>query len=156
MKHSDYFAELYVAGRFAEHGWNVYFPRRDNGFDFIICKHGIDKNPVIRPVQVKGKYPTEEKTNKNVYGFSGKLSQVHPEMVLVIPFFDSTAREVPLFTVYLPRTLVRTSTKGHYRSVPAVFKGGKPHPRRDYSRFVGDDGIRLLEAPGWSTFGVEA
>jgi len=25
----DYFAELFVAGRFAEAGWNVYFPHRD-------------------------------------------------------------------------------------------------------------------------------
>lgn len=36
MEVSDYFAELYVAGRLADAGWNVYFPHRDKGFDFII------------------------------------------------------------------------------------------------------------------------
>ena len=56
-KPSDYFAELYVAGRFADAGWNVYFPHRDQGFDFVISKViGVDT--VLRPVQVKGKYPT--------------------------------------------------------------------------------------------------
>lgn len=38
MKVSDYFAELFVAGRLADAGWNVYFPHRDQGFDFIITK----------------------------------------------------------------------------------------------------------------------
>ncbi len=28
MKVSDYFAELYVAGRFADAGWNMYLPHR--------------------------------------------------------------------------------------------------------------------------------
>lgn len=34
----DYFAELHVAGNFGDAGWNVYFPRRDKGFDFIVTK----------------------------------------------------------------------------------------------------------------------
>lgn len=38
MPVSDYFAELYVAGGFADAGWNVYFPHRDQGFDFIVSK----------------------------------------------------------------------------------------------------------------------
>jgi len=29
----DYFAEMYVAGILADKGWNIYFPRRDKGFD---------------------------------------------------------------------------------------------------------------------------
>src|SRR5216683_3941776 len=32
----DYLVELYVAGVLADAGWNVYFPHRDEGFDFII------------------------------------------------------------------------------------------------------------------------
>jgi hypothetical protein len=28
-------AELHVSGLLAEYGWNVYFPHRDKGFDFI-------------------------------------------------------------------------------------------------------------------------
>jgi hypothetical protein len=39
-----------------------------------------------RPGQVKGKYPTADKTDKNVYGYIGKLTELHPDMVLAIPF----------------------------------------------------------------------
>jgi hypothetical protein len=32
---------MYVAGIMADYGWNVYFPRRDKSFDFIITRpHG--------------------------------------------------------------------------------------------------------------------
>lgn len=79
---TDYFAELYVAGRFADAGWNVYFPHRDRGFDFIVSKQTINGDYLIRPVQVKGKYPTESKRNWPVYGFVGRLSTLHDEMVL--------------------------------------------------------------------------
>jgi hypothetical protein len=34
----DDFAELYMAGFFADASWSVYFPRRDVGFDFIVTK----------------------------------------------------------------------------------------------------------------------
>src|SRR5229473_1817256 len=61
MEVSDYFAELYVAGRFADAGWNVYFPHRDKGFDFIISKPHAEVGQLIRPVQVKGKYPRVRK-----------------------------------------------------------------------------------------------
>ena len=56
----DYFAELYVAGLMANAGWNVYFPHRDKGMDFIISKTGADESEIIRPVQVKGKYPSTQ------------------------------------------------------------------------------------------------
>ena len=57
----DYFAEMYVAGILADHGWNIYFPRRDKGFDFIITKD-LGERMLVRPVQVKGLYPTGAKT----------------------------------------------------------------------------------------------
>ena len=38
VKVSDYFAELHVAGRLADAGWDIYFPHRDKGFDFVISK----------------------------------------------------------------------------------------------------------------------
>lgn len=50
----DYLAELYVAGVLADDGWNVYFPHRDEGFDFMISKYLGDRI-VLRLVQVKGK-----------------------------------------------------------------------------------------------------
>jgi len=34
----EVFAELYVAGVLADAGWNIYFPTRDIGFDFIATK----------------------------------------------------------------------------------------------------------------------
>jgi hypothetical protein len=77
MKVSDYFAELYVAGRLADAGWNIYFPHRDEGFDFVISKI-VDGVPVLRPVQVKGKYPSHGKGDKVVYGYVGRLSQKLP------------------------------------------------------------------------------
>ena len=83
----DYFAELYVAGLLANAEWNVYFPHRDRGMDFVISKTGADGVEIIRPVQVKGKYPSSDKGNKATYGYVGKLNQVHPDMILAIPFF---------------------------------------------------------------------
>ena len=72
-KTRDYFAEMYVAGVLADAGWQIYFPRRDVGFDFVVIKaHG--ETTLIRPVQVKGKYPTETKTNKQNYGYDGELT----------------------------------------------------------------------------------
>src|SRR5947209_1336736 len=59
----DYFAEMYVAGILADNGWNIYFPRRDKGFDFIITKP-IGDEIIVRPVQVKGKYPEVEISTK--------------------------------------------------------------------------------------------
>jgi hypothetical protein len=96
MRVSDFFAELYVAGRFADAGWNVYFPHRDEGFDFIICKLIDGSTPSIKPVQVKGKYPTHEKGDKTVYGYVGKLTQTHRGMVLAIPYFSSRSPATPV------------------------------------------------------------
>ena len=145
---SDYFAELYVAGKFADAGWNVYFPHRDKGFDFIISKpHGVG-GQILRPVQVKGKYPTQEKSNKTTYGYIGRLSQVHPEMVLAVPFFSTVASPAPSCVAYMPMSLVRKHTRG-YRCTPASFKSGLPSPRRDYARFFDDSGLKALESLAW-------
>jgi hypothetical protein len=149
-KVSDYFAELYVAGRFADAGWNVYFPHRDHGFDFIIAKDLPGQGIVIRPVQVKGKYPTEAKGYQQGYGFSGALSQLHPQMVLVIPYFTWESQEIPTCVAYLPRSVIRTTSRG-YRSFPARYEGDKPLPRAHYLKFFGAPGLSLLEAPNWST-----
>ncbi len=130
MKVSDYFAELYVAGRFADAGWNVYFPHRDEGFDFITTKADGNGGQLVRPVQVKGKYPREEKGNKVVYGYVGKLTQLHPDMVLAIPYFAVQSPDTPTCVAYLPRPLIKRHARG-YRCEPASFAAGKPRPRRD-------------------------
>jgi len=146
----DYFAEMYVAGVLADAGWNVYFPRRDQGFDFMIAKP-IGAEIVIRPVQVKGKYPSTRKGDTATYGFSGTLTQLHSEMVLAMPFFPTEHAAAPLFTVFLPRGQVRARQNDPdlFFTWPARFESGRPVPRRDYTRFIDEAGIALMESAGW-------
>jgi hypothetical protein len=151
-KTSDYFAELYVAGRFAEAGWNIYFPHRDQGFDFVISKT-IENKTVLRPVQVKGKYPWEEKGDKKTFGYIGKLTARHLDMILAIPFFSPKSNDMPACIAYLPPSLVRKHSRG-YKSEPAQFKNGEPKPRAHYAKFFGNSGLALLELPNWNEFGV--
>src|SRR5712692_4000475 len=146
MKVSDYFAELYVAGRFADAGWNVYFPRRDRGFDFIVSKPVADRLQLLRPVQLKGKYPTPEKVDKDVYGYIGDLTELHPEMVLAIPFFSSASPGIPTCIAYLSFSLVRKHSRG-FKCEPATFRDGVPIPRRDYAKFFDEAGLKLVEQP---------
>jgi hypothetical protein len=80
-KSRDYFAEMYVAGVMADAGWNIYFPHRDQGFDLITTLATAD-GTIVRPVQVKGKYPTEGKTDKARYGYVGRITAFHDDMVL--------------------------------------------------------------------------
>lgn len=133
----------------ANAGWNIYFPHRDLGMDFIISKTGSDEMEIIRPVQVKGKYPSLEKGDKITYGYVGKLNQLHPEMVLAIPFF--TANEPgrsALFVSYMPYLRIKRHSRG-YRCEPASFKNGMPVPRRDFKQFFDDSGLALIEQSNW-------
>jgi hypothetical protein len=146
----DYFAEMYVAGILADHGWNIYFPRRDKGFDFIITKELGDRM-LVRPVQVKGLYPTEVKTDKTVYGYTGRLTQLHPDMVLALPYFPTDVTGVaPVHIAYMPRSRVRKQASRGYRCVPAQFVDSAPRPRRDSQRYFDLDGIRAMESLDWS------
>ena len=150
----DYFAELYVAGKLADAGWNVYFPHRDKGFDFVIIKKSADRF-IIRPVQVKGKYPTGDKTDKSTYGFVGKLSEVDPEMVLAIPYFSSEQVDsIPICVAYAPLWLIKKHPRGH-RCEPATFKSGRPRPRRDHALFFDRPGLERLELEDWSKLPVQ-
>lgn len=153
MRVTDYFAELYVAGRFADAGWDIYFPHRDKGFDFIASKETESGDYLIRPVQVKGKYPSSEKANRNVYGYVGRLTQLHPEMVLAIPFFSKLAPSVPSCVAYMPRSLIRKHSRG-FKSQPATFRDGVPNPRRDYAKFFDDRGLVILEGTRWKDSAV--
>jgi hypothetical protein len=146
----DYFAELYVAGILGDCGWSVYFPKRDVGFDFIITKQ-VEERIIVRPVQVKGKYPEEEKEEKKVYGYIGALSQVHPEMVLAIPFFPTDRLGVaPVCTAYVPFWRISPQASRGYACQPVVWRGALPTPRQTYRRFFDFDGIRAMETLDWS------
>jgi hypothetical protein len=152
MMGADYFAELYVAGVLARAGWNIYFPHRDKGFDFIISKL-VRGKVVLRPVQVKGKYPESDKTDKRGYGYIGKLTQLHPEMVLAIPYFAVNSGAPPEFVAYMPFCQIKEHSRG-YRCLPAAFKDGQPKPRRHYSKFFGEQGVQLLESETWKDMAV--
>lgn len=85
---------MYVAGVMADAGWNIYFPHRDQGFDFIGAL-AVGGEMIVRPVQVKGKYPTEGKADKARYGYVGKLTAFHDDMVLAVPLFASINDAAP-------------------------------------------------------------
>lgn len=144
---NDYSAELVVAGTFAAHGWNVYFPHRDKGFDFIVTKDTEGIGEIIRPVQVKGKYPTEDKTDKQVYGYVGKLTKLHPEMVLAMPFYNGDLM-LPEFIAYLPYSMIKKRPRG-YRCQPASFKNGRPVKRPGFDKFFDFNGLTILENINW-------
>jgi hypothetical protein len=143
--HHDYLAELYVAGKLADAGWNIYFPHRDQGFDFIITK--LVGNAVVRrPVQVKGKYPTNLKRNKPTYGYVGRLSQTHPRMILGIAFFRAvSSKGIPCHIAFMPYSKIRKHKCG-WRCQPARFLNFQPLPRRDYEKFFDANGIALLKS----------
>ncbi len=150
MRVRDYSAELHVAGRFADAGWNVYFPHRDRGFDFIVSKDVGKGQHVLRPVQVKGKYPLPSKGSTKTYGFIGKLSKTHPEMVLAIPFYSVEATELPTCIAYMPFVELKSHSRG-VRCQPAAFKNGVPLVRHSFQGFYDNEGLRALEAEDWAT-----
>jgi hypothetical protein len=149
----DYFAEPYIAGILGDASWAVYFPKRDVGFDFIISKATGDTT-LIRAVQVKGLYPTKEKKDKTVYGFTGKLSATNPDMVLALPYFSANGRgEAPDHIAFMPMSRIAKTATG-YRCEPARLHGGMITPRKTYERYFDEPGLAALEDPLWSQAAV--
>ncbi len=146
---NDYFAELYVAGVIAKAGWNVYFPHRDKGFDFIISKLIDGKRWVVRPVQVKSKAP-ETAAARPAYGYKGKLTAVHPEMLLAIPYFTAAARGKPCCIAYMPCSRIILDTKG-FHCQPAKLRDRLVTPRPTFIHYFDDSGIERMEQADWST-----
>jgi hypothetical protein len=145
----DYFAELYVAGLMGDNGWNVYFPKRDIGFDFIATKN-IASVVLIRPVQVKGLYPSEAKKDKTGYGYIGTLSQIHEDMVLVLPYFPiDRAGPAPVCIAFMPCSEIRTQMGRGYKCFPAKFVSGRAEPRETFRKFFGLEGLLNMELPDW-------
>jgi len=149
MKVTDYFAELYVAGRFADAGWNVYFPHRDKGFDFIIAKKTTNSFIAVRPVQVKGKYPENEARNRKAYGYIGRLTEVHSDMVLAIAHFAASDPTVPRCVAYMPFSRIRPHAKRGFICEPAAQRSGLPMPRREFQQFFDESGLESLETNEW-------
>lgn len=149
----DQLAELHVAGLFAEAGWNVYFPHRDKGFDFVAMK-SVQGEFIIRPVQVKGKYPEEGTKDHDVYGYVGTLTQRYPEMVLAIPYFERGAIPILKHVAFMPDCMIRPRGKG-FRCEPAKFKNGSAFPRGDHKKFFDDVGLQRLQIKSWFREGLK-
>lgn len=144
----DYFAELYVAGLFGDAGWAVYFPKRDVGFDFIATKL-VAGEMLLRPVQVKGLYPTAGKTDKVTFGYKGELTAVHPLMVLALPYFHVENPHSPETVAYMPYASFKNPIGGGVRCVPASFENGHSKPRRDFKKYFGREGLKAVEQLTW-------
>ena len=145
----DEFAEQYVAGVFAENGWSVYFPRKDKGFDFVITKQTRD-GMIVRPVQVKGKFPETTTAVRKKYGYRGKLTAVHPDMVLAMPLFSSLARLAhPDCIAYIPLGKIAKSANGTFWCGPAKLEKGKVAGKLSYLSYFDDLGLKALENMDW-------
>lgn len=139
----DYFAEMYVAGVLADNGWNLYFPHRDVGFDMIATKR-VGSTTLVRPVQVKGKYASDGKIAKARYGFVGKLTALHPDMILAIPYFTSDSAAAPLLIAWMPYNKIKSSSRGH-ACEPARFGPSGPEARPRSVGYFGSAGMSALE-----------
>lgn len=145
----DFFAEMYIAGVLGDAGWAVYFPKRDTGFDFVISRR-VGDTTLLRPIQVKGLYPTKEKLDKLIYGYHGRLTALHPDMVLILPYFSALERGVaPTLIAYMPFCKIRPRRRGGFRCVPARFSNGLPVPRRDFRQYFGDEGLQAIASTTW-------
>jgi hypothetical protein len=147
----DEFAEQYLAGIFMDAGWAVYFPRKDKGFDFIISKE-TDAGMVVRPVQIKGKFPEKKTGVVKKYGYRGKLTAMHKEMVLAIAFFTSLSRlPHPDCVAYMPfGKITKTSKEGTFSCGPAKFQQGVISPIETYNQYFDVAGLSALEATDWA------
>ena len=145
----DYFAELYVAGLMGDAGWAVYFPKRDVGFDFIVTRV-VNGDVLIRPVQVKGLYPTETKGDKTGYGYIGRLTQLHDDMVLALPYF-STDRvgPAPVCIAYMPKCEIRTTVARGFKCTPAKFTSSRAEPRPTFKHYFDLEGLQAISSPTW-------
>jgi hypothetical protein len=147
-KTRDYLAELFVAGIMGDAKWQIYFPKRDEGFDFIAIKR-TTIGTLIRPVQVKGLYPTAQKKDRVVYRWMGKLSQTHPAMIVAFCYFSSDHETVaPTCVAYVPFGNLKTPSRGGFRFDGASLQAGRVRPRRDFRQYFDWDGLRALDQEG--------
>jgi hypothetical protein len=145
-KTRDYFAEMYIAGVLADAGWDVYFPRRDRGFDMIVSRPSGDTT-IVRPVQVNGKYASDNKSNKASYGYVGRMTAFHPDMILAIPYFTSRDATAPMLIAWMPHSAIRPHTRG-WKCEPARFVKGAPEPRPGFAHCFGEPGLMPFLAEG--------
>ena len=144
----DHLAEFWVAGKLVDAGWNVYFPHRDKGFDLIAVRE-VAGHHHLRPVQVKGKYPMAGTGNRRLYGYRGKLTATHPDMILAIPFFSCANGPRPEHVAWLPFEKIALMSGERHRCEPAKLIDGMPQPRQEYRSYFDSQGFeRLVDVAG--------
>ena len=108
----------------------------------------LREDDVRKPVSIVRRYPSGDKTDKSVYGYVGKLTQTHPEMVLVIPYFSASSPDTPVYIAFIPWASVKPHSRG-FRCEPATYRSGEPRPRREFQKFFGEEGIARLDSLTW-------
>jgi hypothetical protein len=99
---------------------------------------------------VKGLYPTEIKGNKTTYGYRGKLTQLHDDMVLVLPYFTTDkVGPAPACIAYMPRSEIRKQTGSGFRCAPAKFSAGRAVPRKSFDKYFDRKGLVAMASEGW-------
>lgn len=150
----DEFAEHYVAGVFADAGWCIYFPPRDRGFDFVVTKKTA-RGMVLRPVQVKGKFPKATTVIRNDYGYRGKLTATHPNMVLAIPLFTALKKlAYPDHIAYMPfgkifRREILSRQDPEFTCYPAQLVEGSIVPKDTFLQYFDNEGLSALASEDW-------
>ena len=149
-------AELLVASMMVRDGWNIYSPHRDIGFDLIATKN-IRGILLFRPIQVRGCYLESKTKETNAYGKSKmELKEIHEEMALVIPYYEpDQTSPYPVYVAFLPHAEIRKhKNRDLYYAGPARARKGAIHMRKEYVRYFGMSGVRLMSDPNWKNLKV--
>lgn len=108
----------------------------------------VNNQIIIKPIQVKGLYPSKTKKDKRAYGYTGKLTQTHSDMILALVYFSPTEiknpYEAPIHIAWMTRENIKPVKKG-FNCPPAQIKSGKIVPRRDFRKFFDEDGLKRVE-----------
>lgn len=146
------FAEFQIASLLSKASWDIYIPYRDKGWDFIASKRIKTINGVLeifRPIQIKGKYSTTKLKNYKQYGYRGKLSKVHDDMVIAIPFYPLGTANSPVTIAFLPKSRLQCSKTGIYQAAPCSYQNHNIIKLNDYIQFFDSAGISLMEDINW-------
>ncbi len=109
----------------------------------MIATFRSDKGIIMRPVQVKGKYAQDGKLNSPRYGYIGKLTAMHPHMVLAVPYFSSGSGNFPDHIAWVPYALLKPHSRG-YRADYANFSNGQANPRPGFAHLFNEAGLKAL------------
>lgn len=108
---------------------------------------------LVRPVQVKGVYPEAIKGDKKTFGRTMNLTALHPQMVLVMPFFQYaiTKSASPTYVGFFPIIRNEDPDDNEYKIQPAKLTNGVISIRKESQRFFGDEGVAAVSELLWGS-----